>query len=127
MASAFPCHATDAGDKSAVVRALSADADFVGLARHSSVADIDIVTARGEIRYRLKAQGDVATAGCAIERLNPSGRVGAAGLVDIERLITVGRVAEAGCIVEQCLRTHCRVEKGSCVVKERVSAVGRVQ
>ena len=80
MASSLPRCPTNASDKSAVVRALSADADFVGLARHSRVADIDVVTARGEILTGLKAQGDVAPAGCAIERLNTSGRVGAAGL-----------------------------------------------
>jgi hypothetical protein len=79
---------TDAGDKSAVVRALFADTDFVGLARHSSVADINIVIARGEIPTGLKAQGDIAPAGCVIERLSTVGCVEAAGLVVKERLIT---------------------------------------
>ena len=58
-----------------------ADADGVGLARNTMVADVDIVTACGEIYTGLKAQGDVAAAGCVVkERLNTSGRVGAAGL-----------------------------------------------
>src|SRR4030095_2960845 len=91
-----PCHARNASNESAVVRVLSADADFVGLACHSSVSDIDIVTARGEIHTGLTHHGDI----------------DAAGYVAKERLITIGRVAEAGSIVEQRLITHCRVEKG---------------
>ena len=90
-------------------------------------ADNDVVTARGEIRTGLKAQGDVAPAGCLIERLNTSSRVGVAGCIEVKRLITVGRVAEAGSVVIQRLKTHCRVEKGSCVVIERFSTVRRVR
>ena len=40
---------TNAGDKGGRLSSCRADADGVGLASNTSVADIDIVTARGEI------------------------------------------------------------------------------
>ena len=45
------CHrgAEDASDKRTGLRSLLADADSVYIARHASVADVDIVIARGEI------------------------------------------------------------------------------
>ena len=42
-------HATNAGDKCGRLCPLLADADFVGVARHTGVADINVVAAGGEI------------------------------------------------------------------------------
>src|SRR5947209_1036346 len=55
---------TDAGDKGARVSPFGANADAPGLASYTSIADIDIVIARGEIHTGINAQGDVAFAGC---------------------------------------------------------------
>ena len=63
----------------------SADADGVGFASNTGVADIDIVIASGEIIAGFKAQCDVVAAGCVAERTETSGRVVVAGCVAIER------------------------------------------
>jgi hypothetical protein len=71
------------------------DADGSGLTRNSSVADIDVVIARGEINAGLRAHSDVVAAGIVLERISTIGRVIAAGCVAIERIKTVGRVEVA--------------------------------
>ena len=52
----------DARDKRGSLRTYFADADDVCVARHTNVADIDVVTAGGEIETGIKAQRDVAAA-----------------------------------------------------------------
>jgi hypothetical protein len=76
-----------------------ANADGVGLATDTLIADIDIEIARSEIITGVNSQGDVVTAGrVVIERLIADGRVGAASIVVIERSITNARVVGAGCV-----------------------------
>ena len=43
-------YAINARDKRAILRSYLADADLVGVACHTDVADIDVETARGEIK-----------------------------------------------------------------------------
>jgi SpoVK/Ycf46/Vps4 family AAA+-type ATPase len=60
------------------------DPDSPGLASLTSVADIDIVIAGGEIPTGVKAQCDVAAAGpVAEERVNTGGRVAPAGCIGL--------------------------------------------
>ena len=57
----------NAGDKGFRLSSGCADADGSGLARDTTVANIDIVTARGEIDTGMKAQCDVVAAGCVVQ------------------------------------------------------------
>ena len=74
------------------------------------VADIDIVTTRGEMESGIIAQGDISPAGCVAK----------------ERRITVSHVEAAFCVAKECERSVSRVGP-ACVVKyKRVSSNGRV-
>jgi hypothetical protein len=68
-----------AGNKCVYLSPLLVDADFVGLASNTFVADIDIVVAHGEIVTGRSAQRDVVAAGCVVsERSITAGCVVAA-------------------------------------------------
>ena len=75
------------------MRSLQADADCVGLASNTVIADIDIVIASGELIASLRAQCDVLFAGgIAKERRNTVGRIAATSCIIKERQHTIGRV-----------------------------------
>ena len=57
----------NAGDKGAVLRSLLTDTNLVGITRHTAIADVDVVTARGKVQTGIKAHCDVAFAGCVVE------------------------------------------------------------
>ena len=136
-------------NKSGGLICLVADADGVGLARNTLVANIDVVTARSEILTRPEAQCNVVAAGCvAKERITTGGRVAAAGVANEradtggrvvvagvlkERKGTVGSVVVAGCVVNERLKTGGRVVDAGCVEEEcqntgsRVVAAGGVR
>src|SRR5436190_709670 len=66
----------NAGDTRLRVSSYRAEADCVGLASNTAVADVNIVTARREILTSSCAQGDVALAGCVVlKRCETAGRV----------------------------------------------------
>ena len=83
----------DAGDKGRGLHARFADTDLSGIACKSHVADVDIVTACGEIVASLIAQRDVRVAGCVV----------------MERSFTVGRVVGSDCVRLERTKTHSRV------------------
>ena len=106
---------TNASDKRFCLISARTDADSVGLASNTFVADVDIVVAGGEIVTGASAQGDVSvTSGVAIERKSTVGRVFVAGVVK-ERLPTGGGVYGAG-----CAETHCCTTGGSVAGAVRV-------
>src|SRR5439155_2232030 len=70
---------TNTGDKRMRVSSFCANADVIGLASFTFVANIDVVTAGGEIGSGGIAQGDVAASRCVIK----------------ERKITAGRIVAA--------------------------------
>ena len=81
------------------------------------VADVDIVTAGGEVTASIKTnRGVVVAGGVAIERLQAVGRVIDAGGVVKERLKTVGRVAGAGGVAIERTPSPC----GSVIVADVV-------
>src|SRR5260370_22386923 len=87
---------TNASDECRSLGSLLTDADGLRLPCLAKVANIDVVTARGEISAGERAQCDVGAAGCVVaERANPDGRVEAAGCVEKARSNTGGRVALA--------------------------------
>jgi hypothetical protein len=101
---------TNAGDKCVLLGHLLADADLTGLARNTFVADVDIVTACGEINTGARAQGDIAVArGVLKECRKTLGRVVAAGGVEEECLKTLGHVVDAGGVAKQRKTTSGRV------------------
>src|SRR5215217_2318403 len=86
-------HARDGGDKGGNVSSAGADPNPGRLASNTSVADIDIVTASGEIKAGVNTQCNVAAAGRVVEeRIDTGSRVAAAGGVAKECPKTVGRV-----------------------------------
>ena len=86
----------NAGDKRVRVSSYRADADCAGLASNTSVADVNIVTARREILTSSCAQGDVAEAGCVVlKRCETAGRVEVGLCAALKRISTDGRVALA--------------------------------
>src|SRR6516162_614396 len=110
----------NAGDKRSRLHSPPADADCVGLAGNSWVADIDIVIARGEISTGSPAQCDVEAAGCIVpEREKTHGRVAAAGCIALERSSAGGRVEETGIVSAERTITGGRVAAAGCVAKER--------
>src|SRR5438132_13773466 len=72
-------HAENAGDKSVLVSWSGADADPGEITSDTIIADINIVTAGGDIEAGVKAQCDVGAAGgVAMELVRTVGRVRAA-------------------------------------------------
>src|SRR5262249_3475913 len=88
--SAHNCSAIDPGDEGFCLGFWCADADRVGLARNTLIADIDVVIACGEICTSYKAHADVAAAGCVYECTVADGGVEVAGCVGIKRFATFG-------------------------------------
>src|SRR5205085_1151424 len=103
-----------------------ADANRTGFAGNASVANIDIVTTRGEIFTCGNTQRDVAaTARVINERVNPVGSVMVTGCVVAERTIASARVVPAVAANERKIPDG-RVAAAGCVVIERCNTVGRV-
>src|SRR5216683_1436943 len=101
---------TDAGDKSRSLRSLLPDADGFGLARHTRVANIDVVIACGEIEASVIPQRYVEASGCVVK----------------ERIKTVGCVVVAGCVVKKRAFADCCVTVTGHVAKERPTTDGRI-
>ena len=136
--------AEDASDKRTGLRPLLADADSVCIARNASVADVDVVSASGDILTGLKAHCDVAAARCEpikrpltlsgvvaagcelIERPTPASRVAVASGVALECVKTVGGVVIADCITQECIETSRCVLDAARIAKKRISTIGRV-
>src|SRR5437660_443703 len=101
----------DPGDKGVRLVLSSANANCVALARNTSVGNIDIVTASGEISTGFSAQCDVeGTCGITQKCVDTDGRVLIAIYVRRKHIYTRGRVAVAGSIACERLST------GGCVV-----------
>src|ERR1041384_4352641 len=95
-------HTKNAGDISVLVRWSRADADLGDIPSQTVVADIDIVTAGGEIEAGVKTQGDVAAAGgVVLERTETDCRVAVANCVLIKRIITDCRIVRAGGVAKK--------------------------
>src|SRR5215471_18970164 len=76
---------------------LRADADGAGLARNAFVADLDIVTAGGEIFAGSKTNPDIVAAGGVVkEGIESLSDVASAGSVTGERKTTVANIATVG-------------------------------
>ena len=98
-----------------------ADSHRIGLSCHANVADINIVTARGEVGAGLIPQRNIERADCiAVERLNTGGRIVDAGSVLCERFKTTSRVVEAGCVAKQRRRTVDRITAARCITLQRI-------
>src|SRR5216684_3421145 len=117
----------DAGDKCCELSPCFADVNCVSLASDTSIAYLDIVTARGEAEARIIAQFDAKRTGCIpTHRILTVGCVVAPGCVARERTLTAGRVEAAGCVAKERIKTVGRVEAAGCVAKERIKTGGRV-
>ena len=78
---------------------LYTDADGVGLGRNTSIADVDVITTRGQGLPAAMPKAMLLIAGGeAIERANTVRRIIVAGRVVKERTSTGGRVVAAGCV-----------------------------
>ena len=87
-----------------------------------SIADVDVVPARCAIDAGLKAQCDVAVAGCVVkERTIAAACIGEAGSVAIEGKRTGFRVANPGCGARERNSTTGLVLLALCIVGERLS------
>src|SRR5438477_7397565 len=138
------CCPIDARNKGSCLCSALADSNRIGFTSDTSVANIDIVTTRGEIFTCGNTQRDVAaTARVINERVNPVGSVVVTACVVAERIIASarvvlavadnerkspdGRVAIAGRVAKERSLTGGRVLPGRGVVKERILTVGRVR
>jgi len=86
------CCPTDAGDIGGRLRSCLADADGAVVGSSTSVADIDITIARGDIDAGEIAQCDVAATSAAAKCCITDGSIGAAGGVSKKRKGTDTRV-----------------------------------
>jgi hypothetical protein len=107
---ASDCHSSNACDVGGSLCSCCADADGIGFASNTKVANIDIVIACGKVGTGGIAQRNIA----------------AAGRIVIKCPSTVGCVLDAGRITEEHAVTGGCVAAGGCVVKERKSTVGCV-
>jgi hypothetical protein len=121
--------ASNASDKCRILRAGYANADFVGLARNTLnvVADVDVVTIRGEISPGVIPKCGIPAAACVVfKRVITVGRVLEADCVARERTNTGGAVVEAGRVASESINTSGVVVEAGCVIKKRRIPVGRV-
>src|SRR5215813_4006564 len=81
---------TNSGDECIGLLCCATDADSIGFATHTFIANIDIITARGAVLTGSNAQCDV---------------VASSGVVQ-KRVVTDGRVACAGCIENEGLKPN---------------------
>ena len=103
------------------------DTDRVRLARHTRVADVNVVIAGGKQAPCANAQGYVVDAGGVIlQRSITHGRVGGPGSIGLQSKSTVGGVANSLDVVAQRGTASGRVEIADGVAKERVIARRRV-
>jgi len=120
--SIYPC------DEGRCLIRLIPDTDGAGLASNPSVADINIVVARGKSTPCARAQcGVQAAGGVVIEGPATDSGVVVACCVARECIKTAGRISAAGCILLERLKTVRRVVAAVCILLERVSTAGRVE
>ena len=98
------------------LRSCRADANCVGLASKSSIVNINIVAARGQVLTGCKAHRDVVVASCiGLKRSGGGGRIVRASCVAKERSRTVGCIIDTDVIAKKRLKPFCRVETARCV------------
>src|SRR5207248_10184123 len=113
-------YSTDARGESCRLRPYRADANCVGLASNTFVADSDIVLA-GSVEACTIAQRDIESTGfVVIEGVKTVSRVVAAESVKKEGTRTVGGVIDAGFVGKEGVSTVGRVIDPGRVFKERV-------
>jgi hypothetical protein len=125
------CNSTNALDKGSCLL-VAADAEGVGFASKTWIADINIEIARGEKRAGVIAQGDVVVAACVVQKSGRSiGRVAVTGDAFKKRCGASGRILM--CIVEETERessqrkeANCRIVCADGEVKKGVLPFGRV-
>ena len=109
------------------LRSFSADADGIGFASNTFIADVDIVIAGREIGTSEIAQCDVARPRCVhVQRAPTRGRVGLADGVATQRAPTRGRVGAARCVAQERHPSGGRVGFARCVATQRIKTGGRV-
>ena len=105
---------------------LSANADHPVIADRTSIANINIVVALGNIDAGVTADGDVPLAGGIVyKRLRTHGCIVIA-VVMLKRSETNSHAAVAGCSARLRLKTHRRVPGTGGTIKEGVSSLGSV-
>src|SRR5207245_534299 len=117
----------NASDECRSLRSLLADTNGIGFPSNTSVKNIDVVTARGEISTSVIAQCDVAVPGCvANERSKTIGSVAFAGGILTKRSMSVGGVEASGCVAKERIKPVGGVGAPDCVAKERINPVGSI-
>ena len=117
----------NASDECRSLRSLLADTNGIGFPSNTSVKNIDVVTACGEIFTGVMAQCDVAVAGCvANQRSKTIGSVAFAGGILTKRSMSVGGVEASGCVAKERIKPVGGVGAPGCVAKERFKPVGGV-
>src|SRR5207248_9714302 len=120
------CCPIDAGNKGFGLCSALADANRTGFAGDTGVANIDIVTTRGEIFTCGNPQRGVVATACVInERVNPVGSIVVTGCVVAERTIASARVVVAVAGNERKIPDGSVAAAGGVAI-ERVATVGRV-
>jgi hypothetical protein len=107
------------------MRSYSTKTNRTGFKGDTLIADVNIVTAGGEILTGLKAQRDVAAPGCAAKGIKTGGCVVVSATIVYERLNTVGRVAVSVVVLQRRVTGGCVVLAGK-VARERTGTAGRV-
>src|SRR5207245_1097944 len=88
-------------DESGSLRSLRSNTNGTGLCSNTHVADVDIVTAGGQVKASAGADCDVVRSnGVFIKRCVPQRRIVSTGGVGEKRDYAIGRVANAGAVIE---------------------------
>ena len=117
----------NASDECRSLRSLLTDANSVGFSNNTSVENIDVVIARGEIFTSVIAQCDVVVAGCvANERSKTIGSVAFAGGIMTKRIKPVGGVVASGCVAIERINADCRVVRSGTIEEERINPGGGI-
>src|SRR6266480_2210525 len=125
---ASDCYSSNTCNVGSSLPSCRADADGVGVASNTSVADIDIEIARGKAGTGEYAQCDIVAAACVvIERKSAVGRVLPARRIILERAKTDGCVVGGSCVAIECKSTVGCVIAARCVAIKRITTDGRVE
>src|SRR5439155_24426689 len=116
----------DAGYVSVGLRSTFAHTDGRRLPGHPEVADLDVVTAGGQLSTRLIAECNVpSTCRIVIKSEHAQGRIVVASGVLVKRDFAVRRVLGSAQIAVESLVTLGRIIAGASVVVQGIGAVGR--
>ena len=106
-----------------MLRSLFADADDIGVARYTCIANVDVVMAAAKVKTGVTPQRDIERAGGVVKCLKPFRSVVVTDCIEPECTVAVAGVTAAAVVVQERPDSEGRIVMTCRIVKERLKTM----